>query len=211
MKVLIVSGGKEPSKELLIHQAKIADIIIGADRGCEVLYNHGLIPDYILGDFDSIDKEVFKELVKSEAEIIAFNPEKDFTDSELAFEKAVELGAAEMVLLGFTGSRMDHFLANLGLLDKGLDLGIQCEIIDNNNRIFLVDKSTILKGNKGQTISFNFYNTKVENFNIIGAKYPLKNYKFNGFTGRTVSNEFLNEDITITFDKGKILVFYTND
>ncbi|ERK31401.1 thiamine diphosphokinase [Clostridium intestinale] len=211
MKILIVSGGKTPSKELLMEQVKDSSLILGADRGCQVLIENGIFPNYIMGDFDSIDEEAYKKLRDLKIEMIEFNPEKDFTDSELAFEKAIELGATEIVLLGFTGTRLDHVLANLGLLDKALALGIKCEILDDNNRIFLVDKDTILKGKKGQTISFNFYNTVVEKFNIRGAKYPLVDYRFDGFTGRTVSNEFIDGDISITFKSGKILVFYTND
>lgn len=211
MKILIVSGGKAPSRELLMEQVVTSSLILGADRGCQVLIENGIFPNYIMGDFDSIDKEVYKKLRDLKIEMFEFNPEKDFTDSELAFEKAIELGATEIVLLGFTGTRLDHVLANLGLLDKALALRIKCEILDDNNRIFLVDKDTILKGKKGQTISFNFYNTVVEKFNIRGAKYPLVDYKFDGFTGRTVSNEFIDGDISITFKSGKVLVFYTND
>lgn len=211
MKVLIVSGGKAPSKELLINEIKDCSLIIGADKGCEALINNNIKPDYILGDFDSIDNSIYQKLIDLNINRVQFNPEKDFTDSELALYKAMELGATKITLLGCTGTRIDHVFSNIGLLEKAIHHGVLCEIKDDNNRIFLTDKPMTLKGEVGQTISFHSYKEVVKNFNIKGAKYPLINYDLNPFDGRTVSNEFLDSDITITFNKGKILVFYTND
>lgn len=211
MKIVIMSGGRAPSKELLLREAQKADIIIGADRGCETLLKNNIIPDLVLGDFDSVDKEVLHKVEELKLNIVKFNPEKDFTDSELAFQKAIELGGKEICLLGFTGTRLDHTLANLGLLHKALSLDIKCEIIDDNNRMFLIDKPTILKGHKGQVVSFSYFNGIVEGFSIEGAKYPINNYALEGFSGRTVSNEFVYGEIKVDLKDGKVLVIYSKD
>ena len=59
MKVLIVSGGEKPSKELLKKVTKDCNLIIGVDHGCDVLAEQGIIPSYIVGDFDSADGGTF--------------------------------------------------------------------------------------------------------------------------------------------------------
>ena len=46
MKAIIVSGGKAPSKQLLLNEIKNSNLIIGADKGCEVLYNYNISPNY---------------------------------------------------------------------------------------------------------------------------------------------------------------------
>ena len=57
-------------------------------------------------------------------------------------------------------------------------------------------------------ISFLAYCDKVENFNIKNAKYDLENYTLYLGDNRTVSNEFLEDDIEVEFTKGKILVIF---
>lgn len=211
MKAVIVSGGKPPSKELLFNEVKNADIIIGADKGCETLYNYNISPNYILGDFDSIDLNILDKIKIKSDKKLKFKKEKDFTDTEIAFNLAIENNVDEIVLLGVTGTRYDHSLSNIGLLLKGLNLNIDVKIKDDNNIIFLINKSINLKGSKGQTISFHAYCEVVNNLTLRGCKYSLENYNLKLGDGLTTSNEFLSEEINVTFDSGNLLVIYSND
>ena len=54
MKVLIVSGGNVDIQIL----AKAYDKIIAVDKGLESIYNKNVHPDYIVGDFDSVNKNI---------------------------------------------------------------------------------------------------------------------------------------------------------
>lgn len=211
MKILIVSGGKPPSKELLINSISGKDIIIGVDKGCDTLAKYNIIPDYIIGDFDSALESNIDFLEKEGAVKLKFKKEKDFTDTECAFNLAVEKSAKEIVLLGVTGSRYDHVLSNIGILYKALKLGIYAEILDDNNKIFITNKSLELKGNPGQIVSFHAYSEEVTNLSIIGAKYELQNYRLELGDGLNTSNEFVESKITVEFTKGILIVLYTND
>lgn len=51
MRAIIISGGKAPSKELLLSYIKEDDILIGIDKGCDVFYEYNITPNIILGDF----------------------------------------------------------------------------------------------------------------------------------------------------------------
>ena len=211
MKAVIVSGGKAPSKELLFHEIKDADIIIGADKGCETLYKFNISPDYILGDFDSIDIDIIDKIEIEDSKKLKFKKEKDFTDTEIAFNLAIENKADEIILLGATGTRYDHSLSNIGLLLKGLNLNKDVKIKDNNNTIFLINKSISLKGNIGQIISFYAYCNIVRNLTLNGCKYNLENYDLKLGDGLITSNEFLKDEINVTFDEGNLLIIYSND
>ncbi|MBE6055300.1 MAG: thiamine diphosphokinase [Clostridium sartagoforme] len=211
MKAVIISGGKVPSESLVFNQLKDSNLIIGADKGCEVLYKYNIKPDYILGDFDSANIDILNSIEAKAGEKIKFKREKDYTDTEIAYNLAVEKGADEIILLGATGTRYDHSLSNLGLMLRGLKKNIKVKIIDDNNFIFLTDKPLTLKGNKGDTISFQAYCDEVKNFNIRGSKYDLTNFNLKLGDSITTSNEFLDNDIRITFDSGIVMVLYTND
>lgn len=209
MKALIIAGGEKPSKELLESEVRNSDVLIAADKGVEAFLINGFTPDYALGDFDSISEE-FKESLKN-LNIEKFNPEKDSTDTEIAFLKAINLGAKEIAFLGVTGTRLDHVLANLGLLRSALEKGVEAYIIDNNNKIMLKNKSTILKKEFGDYISFQAFGEAVENFCIKSSKYPLNNHKLLLGDSLCVSNEFIDENMEISFDKGEVLVIYSRD
>lgn len=211
MKAVIISGGKEPSKDMLFREIQDADIIIGADKGCEVLYKYDITPDYILGDFDSANDDIINSIEERAKKKITYKREKDYTDTEIAYNLAVEKGANEIILLGATGTRYDHSLSNLGLMLRGLKSSIKVKVIDDNNFIFLTDKSITLQGNKGDIISFQAYCDEIKNFNISGAKYNLSNYTLKLGDGITTSNEFLDEDIRVNFDSGILMVLYTKD
>lgn len=210
-KGIIVTGGKRPLRSSLLKYIEEDDFIIGVDSGCNTLYEYNIKPNLILGDFDSIKKEVLDYYKSEKIEYIEFNPEKDYTDTDLGYEKAKEKGYKKIVFFGATGTRVDHTLGNFGILIKALREGINAEIIDENNRVFLTDRSLKLFGDTGETISFHAISDKVINFSVKGAKYSLQNYDMSILEPRAVCNEFLEESIDISFDKGIIMVIFTKE
>ncbi|MDO5038164.1 thiamine diphosphokinase [Clostridium sp.] len=212
MRAIIVTGGNEPSYELLNSYIKESDIIIGVDKGCNILKKYEIIPNMILGDFDSIDKAAIQYFKNRNVLIEKFNPEKDYTDTHLAYNKAKDIfNVDEMIMFGATGTRLDHTLGNIGLMINALNDNIKLEIVDENNKIFAVNKSTVIKREEGKVISFHALCDEVKNFNITGGKYKLKNYNMKTLEPRAICNEFLEGDIEISFDSGIVLVLYSKD
>ena len=143
-RAVIVSGGRlEP--EVVFREIKIGGYIIGADGGVNFLRKYNIEPDYIVGDFDSIDESVIAHYKKEhKVSIREFNPVKDASDTEIAVRLALELGYKEITVLGATGTRMDHIFANIQVLSIAFESGARAEIVDVYNRIALIGKDTIL-------------------------------------------------------------------
>ena len=78
-------------------------------------------------------------------EIRRLRPEKDDSDTQSAVCLAVEKGAREILLLGATGSRLDHMLANIGLLAMGKERGVHISIADANNYMMLAEDGMVLE------------------------------------------------------------------
>ncbi|MFD3156513.1 thiamine diphosphokinase [Haloimpatiens sp. FM7330] len=211
MKIVIISGGKAPSEQLLRKEIKNSNFIICADSGANCLYEYRICPDLLLGDFDSINEDVLKDFKKGKCKIIQHPTQKDFTDSESALNEAIRLKPNEIVLLGFTGTRIDHMLGNLGLLIKCLKLDIKAYIKDEHNIITLVNKGVKLQAECGTIVSFQAYSDIVENLSIKGAKYPLCNYDLRLGDSLTVSNEFLHNEISVDFSSGNLLIILAKD
>ena len=77
MKVLIMSGGEKPSKEIILEHINKSDILIGVDGGCEYFLAVNKSPNYIVGDFDTLSKEKLEEIEKSKVRKYEYDAEKD--------------------------------------------------------------------------------------------------------------------------------------
>ena len=212
MKCLIVAGGVKPKDEIINYYSEQCELIVGVDKGCNYLFDAKVKPNYIVGDFDSSNLEIIDKMVKQGVVKYQYQCEKNFTDSEEAFELVASKNAKKITFLGATGQRFDHTLGNLGLLLKALNVGIYSEIVDDRNKMFLINKNTVVKrDNEYKYISFLAYNNTVEEFSIKGAKYNLDKYTLEIGDSRTVSNEFITEEINLEISNGIILVIYSKE
>ncbi|OUP48691.1 thiamine diphosphokinase [Lachnoclostridium sp. An181] len=215
-KTVIVSGGtiEEEVALPIIEQMGEQDCLIGVDRGMRFLYEHRINPTYMVGDFDSLKPEIvsyYKEETK--VPVRTFNPEKDFTDTEIAVQMACQLGYKNILLLGGTGTRLDHVFANIQVLMGAYEKGANAVMLDKYNRISLISGRTVLKKEDAYGPYFSVFPIKKEipHFNITGAKYPLKEHTLCQNNSLCVSNEYAKEEVVIDFPEGMVLLMETKD
>lgn len=207
MKTIIVAGGAPPSLQLLNKDITPHSIIIAADSGANCLWEYQITPNYLIGDFDSIDKKVLDSWTNNRVTIEQHPVNKDKTDAQLALEKAINLGAKEIILLGcLGGKRIDHLLGAIGLLTKCMDLNIRACLKDDYQTITLLNKPTIICGKYGEVFSLLAYGEPIKSLSINGGKYELNNYNLKMGDVRTLSNEFQNQDVSIHFTSGKLML-----
>ena len=190
-------------------------LLIAADKGMEFFMQTGLKPDIAVGDFDSLSEcgKAYLDSLK-DVEIIRLKPEKDDSDTQSAVNLAVQRGSREIIVLGATGSRLDHVMANMGLLSLGKKLGVKVALADANNYICLIESGAVLSRAEafGDYVSFFPVGGCVEGLTLSGFKYGLNNYCLNTWdSGLTVSNEFLEEQAAVTFEKGDLMMIQSRD
>lgn len=212
---LIISGGFI-AKDFLrkVFCSYCPDIVIAADAGLLAAHELGIPVTHIVGDFDSAGTEILKEYENREdVEIRKFRPEKDASDTEIALRLALECGADEIVMIGCTGTRLDHVWANTQLLFVARDNAAKAWIIDPHNRISLIENGTVLsRGNQyGKYISLFPVGGPVEELSLKGFKYSLEDYRLEPVNSLSVSNEILAEEAKITFSSGNLLMMETMD
>lgn len=212
-RVIIVSGGTL-NLEVVKREIQQGTYIIGVDRGAEFLDRHGIMPDYVVGDFDSISPEVIQKY-KQETQIPvrAYNPVKDASDTEIALQLAMETGYKEILILGATGSRVDHMLANLQILSLPFGAGIQAWIMDEYNKISIIPKTFVLeeKNAYGKYFSLFSLGGVVEGLTLSGAKYNLSNHTLIPNNSLSVSNQFIESQIKIQYESGTLLFIESRD
>lgn len=213
MDTLIISGGNINIKYLEENYKKYENII-AVDRGLEALYKLKITPSHIVGDFDSINTEILK-FYQDNPKIIfhQFNPEKDYTDTDIALKLAIELKSSKIVIIGALGKRMDHALANIHILTYAMNSNILCYILDENNKIYLIkDKITLRRDLLyGKYISLIPLSTTVEGLTLSGFKYNLDNFSLSIGKSLGVSNEIVEETASIKFKEGILIIIESKD
>ena len=214
-RVLIVSGGSIDDAFVLdLLEKNGYETVIACDSGMEFFRRNGLYPDLILGDFDSADRntvDYFKEQTKVRLE--QFPAQKDWTDTELAVRRGLELEPEHMDLVGATGTRLDHVLGNLQLLALCLEAGVQIFLMDAHNRIRLADRPLKLTKSEqyGDFISLIPYGGEVSGLTLKGMKYPLDGATLRQDVTLGISNEIVDDEALIFFTEGKLYVMETKD
>jgi len=189
------------------------DYVIAADKGLLYADELNCKVDYILGDYDSVDKDLLEKYRGMNVELITFPCEKDYTDTHLAIETAIEKGASQITILGATGSRMDHTMSNIQNMKIALRSEIPCYMINEYNKIYLADNVVVIKKSEqfGNYISLIPFSESVTGLTLSGFYYPLNKYKMNQGFSVGISNEIVEEKGTIEFDEGILIIFETKD
>ena len=238
---IIVSGGDIQSDFALyflkknIEKAGRENIrLIAADRGLEFFLDYLILPDVVIGDFDSLseDGKNFLEMQSEDipyggmlewklqkgegkvVEVVRLRPEKDDSDTQSAMNYAIQNGAKEIVILGVTGNRVDHLMANFGLLILAQKQGAEVALADRYNYMKLISSGTILKKSEqfGKYVSFFPLGGDVTGLTLEGFKYPLDKYHLTtADSGLTVSNEISEECAKVTYESGTLLMIMSRD
>lgn len=213
MKTLIITGGKinkNFAKKYL--KSNKYDIIIAVDKGLETIDYLKLQPQYVLGDFDSVNTKILEKYKTQNIKIIKLNPEKDLTDTHSAIDLALEIKSTEITILGAIGTRLDHTIANIHILKQALDKNIKAKIVNEKNEIELIDKEIIIKKDDNyKYVSIIPLTTNVTGITIEGMKYIINDYTLSIGDSLGVSNEQIDKEAKISIKTGNLVVIKSKD
>lgn len=177
-------------------------IVVGIDKGAYSAYLANIKLDYAIGDFDSISANELK-LLEDYTKVIKLNPIKDDTDTLYALNMFKDYNNL-YVLGGISGSRIDHFVANLKLFYKFSNL----ILIDNNT--WIMECRSALNFPKDEYKYYSFFALEdVYDLTLKGFKYPLENYLLKTNDPLCVSNEILDDCASLSFSSGRLLLIKT--
>lgn len=164
---------------------KDGDFVIAADGGYEHLARESVVPDVLVGDFDSIDSLPFIE----DARIVRYPVEKDETDMYLAYRIGAQNGCDEFYIYGGTGGREDHTFANYCLLLDAINDKNRVYLIGDTRKIFVIKNEKIeLDLPKNKTVSVFAFGSDASGVTIKGLKYEAKNITLKASFPLGVSN-----------------------
>lgn len=202
MKCVIFAGGEIKDISFIDTDEISGSFVICADSGYKYAEKLEIVPDMIMGDFDSYTDEL-----PENTEIYRSIPEKDDTDTMLAVKTALSRGFTEIALYGALGKRFDHAFANIQTLLYAYENGCTMRIIDSDNEITV------------QGMGGKYYNKRdgwyfsifaMTDTAVIGeysgVKYPLENYVLKSSFPIGVSNEITADNAFLRIDSGIALI-----
>jgi len=203
MKAIILANGQPPQKSVIWFLMKTGcKILICADGGANSAYKLGLIPDYIIGDFDSIKEETLS-FYNGKSKIIKIKRQND-TDVEKCLKYAIKKKIKEVVLLGGTGDRLDHSFCNLGIVLKFSEK-IKIKAIHQKSVLSVCSGTVSLNTIPKEIISIYGFEKRTK-INSTGLKYPLKNVALPFGKKESTSNVALSGKVGLKIEKGKVFV-----
>lgn len=209
-RIVIVAGGELTAE--CLHLLDEEDFIIGADRGALFLIDHGFTPQLAVGDFDSVSPESLERIQAGSKETISCDPvNKDLTDSEMALDLALNLQPQSILMIGVTGSRMDHTLASIQMMTRALQRQVACSIMDANNYITLTGSQAVVEELGFTYVSLLPLTPEVTGITLQGFQYPLENATLKLGQSLAVSNVLLERSGTVQIESGLLLIIQSKD
>jgi thiamine pyrophosphokinase len=202
-KIAIIANGN--LKNLAFHSALLTatDVIICADGGAVHAKSLAVTPNYIIGDLDSVPKDLLAEYANNKITTIINDQDQDKTDLELAISLAESLNPNELLILGAFGDGLDHTLANILSLAK-IKPTIAATMADDKNTITMIEKTTTIKGRPNQIVSI-IPLTKLIGLSYQGLKWVPKEAN-TGFGWFGIRNKMLTDEAKIILKSGKALL-----
>ncbi|MEX0719091.1 MAG: thiamine diphosphokinase [Balneolaceae bacterium] len=201
MHTLIICNGFPPSRLLLKQEVQQADLIIGADGGGNILLDHKVKPDVVIGDLDS-----FQKPDKVNFEVIR-DTDQESNDLEKALTYALNKDTTSCTVLGAFGKRMDHSLKNLSVMKQFNSRLNPLVYKDEYQKAFLVQDYFESQLPAGTIISLFPLSGVVEGITTTGLKFPLNNESLINGRRDGTSNENIQPAFSIEVTSGDLVVF----
>lgn len=206
VRIGLVLGGDPPtSADLKLLDA--CDEVVACDAGAHALLQAQRPPSVIVGDLDSLDPEAYKWADALDIPFERHPEKKDLTDGELALEVVLAKNPTGVIILGGHGGRTAMFLANLRLLRKCHEAGLEALMHGRGESIRFVSAGGELNltGRAGSTLNVLALDDDAV-VSLHGTAWALDGERLSYSTCRGVSNEILADGATVQVHEGLVLV-----
>lgn len=177
------------------------DFYICCDSGLKHREGLGIVPNLIVGDFDSYENP------QLETETITLPCEKDDTDTVFAVKEALARGFQEFLLVGVIGGRLDHTLGNVSLLLMLHSRGIAATALDDYSEMEIVSDRPVQIDDRYAFFSLLNISGTAQGITINNAKYPLKDAEITCEYQYGISNEVLpGKTAEVSVQRGRLLL-----
>jgi thiamine pyrophosphokinase len=199
---LILANGEPPTEKLLRALCSAVQLVVCADGGANAAWARGLRPDAIVGDLDSIRPET---LAAFRGVPVHEDHDEFRTDLEKAVRWTLGCGCEEITIVGALGRRVDHTVANLGMLPR-FHAAARIRIVDEIGELTYVDREVHFEAPLGTLVSLVPLN-RCEGIVTEGLRYALAGEDLELGLRDGTSNVVVASPVTIRVARGHLLLY----
>lgn len=201
---LVGAGDFNAEQFAQLHAAGAFDYVVAVDGGYAGLESIGVVPDMVLGDFDSLG------FVPKGVRTSRFPTHKDKSDMELAFERVRSRRFDTVYAFGVLGGRLDHTLANIQVGARFSELGLSVFMVGADEILAFVTGPDAFEAEArpSGTVSVFALSDVCEGVFERGMEWELDDVTLTNRTSRGLSNELVGEPVMIGVETGTIVVFF---
>jgi thiamine pyrophosphokinase len=196
---VILANGDFPKHEIPLSILRNNDYIVCCDGAIDKLTPTGIQPKAIVGDCDSLSATNWKKY----ANIIHQIKEQETNDLTKSVKFCIEKGKKNIIILGATGSREDHTIANISLLADYLEYTTDICMISDYGIFNAIEKNSLFQSIPDQQISI--FSLTPTPLTVENLKYPIKNRILTNWWQATL-NQSLSDEFSIKVS-GKTIIF----
>jgi thiamine pyrophosphokinase len=209
MRIAIFTSPSVKKGAFVTQAIEQADKIIAADCGANAALAMGILPEIVVGDFDSLEEATLRKLQEKKIPMVRLPEEKDEVDTQLAISYAIKQGATEITLVGgIEGNRVEHTLANVSLT---YNPKLPIYIVNGPSKIWVAlgPQEVEMRGEKNDLLSLIPLSQIVANIITKGLYYPLLDEPLYFGVSRGISNVFAEETASVAFKEGLLAFVHT--
>jgi thiamine pyrophosphokinase len=201
VKGVLFVGGAGPDPAAVADDLAEAGLVAAADAGLERALALSVVPDFVLGDFDSLADTALLERFSADR-VVRFPTDKDETDAEIGLRLLAARGCDDVTIAGGGGGRLDHLLALALLFER--DRPPRRWVTDRED-VRLVEGEAYFDGWRGSTVSVFPLGGGASELFSEGLRWPLGGLAFvRGWAG--VSNVADDDRVRVGVGRGRLLV-----
>lgn len=198
IETVILANGEFPSNSIPLSIFNKSKYLVCCDGAINNLINTDKSPDAIVGDCDSLSKE---NLLKY-AGIIHRISEQETNDLTKAVHFCLGQNRQKITILGATGKREDHTIANVSLLCEYM-MDADVEMITDHGVFVAIDKPSVFSCFPQQQVSlFCIDRSPITSRGLV---YPITDHVFTNWWQATL-NEAVGNEFTIE-TTGRTIVY----
>lgn len=206
---LIFTGGARPN-ERIAQDIDTPQLVIAADSGWSHARAFGYVPQFLVGDFDSISANDLAEAHSLDTEIIEHSVDKDLTDTEIAMQLARTLKYERIHVVSGGGDRFDHLIAMLHSLVAHTEDVVVTAHIGPSFVHFVTPKQRFhTTCAPDSTVSLIPLGGSARGVRSQGLKWNLSRETLHSFAARGVSNYTTADSFSLSLRTGVLAVFIT--